>query len=316
MRTQLLKNLHPVLTFVCTFGIVVWTLHGITQSLVHFLFCYFILDLLLFHEIMQIDMMIHHGLAMSLICCSDLENYHDLKHFLLMEVSTPFLVLYRWNIAKTFNRIVFVLSFVYFRIIQIGFLLFQYRFDIHNISVWIACLLYFQNVLWLEKIMRILIINTPMIGRILECLSPYTHFGSILFTKTSSPWVQIALGASSIASYFWHTKRTYCFYLLDLVCLHALSFTINLSYSSNRFSYVSVPFHLMDLIWHSSFHQPLVLLSVGLDVLMIFLFYHPNIMWLFGWIVIGLLLRKQTFGYGSTQTIIHLLISILLSTIS
>ena len=70
---------------------------------------------------MSIDMKLHHGLAMvmsSLAMVYDVEDKY-IQVFLQTEISTTFLVIRNYGIHHFFNEILFLLTFVYFRLYKI-----------------------------------------------------------------------------------------------------------------------------------------------------------------------------------------------------
>jgi hypothetical protein len=248
------------------------------------------------------------------------QPYHaETKTVVLMEISTPFLILCRLHVCQHVNRLLFIGSYVYFRIWQLGQLLFQHRHEVGNYQVWLSFVLYCLNCYWMEIIVRTMFLSTTTIQEKLISLIPYSHGSSflvfLLFQKQYNLLGMTSL-MSSLASYGWHRYKTLNCYLFDLLCFHGLSFLVQWKYvpsSQYYWKVLSLPFHFMDVVFYYS-HRPLWLfLSVGYDVLLVFLFYQHDFLWLLGWLLVFLMLIRQTFGVGGTQTILHLLIAFLFS---
>lgn len=309
---MLTKYNHYYFTLISNVVIVGSTLYiGINTELKIFFIIYLMLDMICFLSFMDSSMIVHHIISISLTFLS--WGHPCTKQVVLMEISTPFLICYRIGFYKYISMIIFILSFFYFRIIQIGLLLYNYRYCIYSVDTWLMFVLYLQNCSWFEKIIRKYLVNDN-IKLFLESISPYTHFCSLL-ALYRVPYISVFVTLSSIASWFWHTYRLLCFYIIDLVCFHLLSFSISIAYvlPKNSLVFLSLPFHIIDVLFYYKCHRLWLLMSLGWDVLMVFIYYKRDVFWLFGWVIIAMINSRQTFGYGSTQSIVHVLIAFLLS---
>jgi hypothetical protein len=110
----------------------------------------------------------------------------------------------------------------------------------------------------------------------------------------------------------WHQKKSLWFYILDLICLHTLSFLISFQNVNSNIVWVSLPFHIADILFYYFHHKLWLFSSIGYDTTIVFLYYKQDFLWLLGWFLIALLITRQTFGHGPTQTIIHTIISLLI----
>lgn len=315
-----LQQHHYHITLLSTFGILGWVYWiGVDPILQQIIMFYFILDLFFFSSLLKPDMVLHHVVSLFLTMFCYQPYRVETKTLVLMEVSTPFLILCRLHVCQNVNRLLFVGSYVYFRIWKFGWLLFQHRYEVKNYKVWLSFVLYCLNCYWMEIIVRTHLFSTMMIQEKLISLVPYSHGSSslvfLLFLKQYN-LLGMTSFMSSLASYWWHCYKTLNFYLWDLVCFHLLSFLVQWKHvpsSQYYWKILSVPFHFMDVMFYYS-HRPLwLLLSVGYDVLLVFFSYQHDFVWLLGWLLVFLMLIRQTFGVGSTQTIIHLLIAYLFS---
>lgn len=310
-----LQILHYQLTFVGTMVILSWVYwFGIDSSLQKILLLYFFLDLGFFFTLMKPDMLLHHILSILLTMFCYQPYDVETQYFILTEVSTPFLVLYRLHVYEKINQILFLVFFFYFRIFQIGQVLIQHRYELEDYRVWLSFFLYCLNCYWLEMIVRHHLVN-HCIKENLKHIVSYSHGISflVLFQKQYN-LVSIMSFFSSLASYLWHQYKTLNFYVIDLLCFHLLSFSIHWNYvpvSLSTYKLVSLPFHIADVVFYYSHHQLWLALSIGYDVSMVFFHYKKDFLWLLGWFIIFLILSRQTFGYGSTQTVVHLLIAYL-----
>lgn len=306
---------HYQVSFISTVGILGWVfLLGVDTTLQVIMMMYFTLDLLFFHNIMKPDMMIHHVLCffISTLCYSSTND--NTRKFIIMEVSTPFLLLCRFHIYEKVNRILFLLSFSYFRIYQIGLVLYHYRYEVSNYIVWLPFILYLLNWYWFEIIIRNHLIR-PIIIKKLSSFTPWSHCLSSLVClyKKEFNIVGVTTMFSSITSYCWHHYNTINYFILDLLCLHGLAMAISWQYASCHYKFLSLPFHIADIFFYYYPHRKwLVVLSIGYDVFIVFFNYKKDFLWLFGWLLMGLFYTKQTFGHGFTQIILHLFIAFLL----
>lgn len=297
-------------TFVSTLIILAWTWWmGLDDCLRYFMITFFITDFVLFYKIIKMDMIIHH--LVSLLMISFYWNDEDTLQLVLTEVSTPFLVMFRLHIWENVNKVLFILTFFYFRIYNLGMLLMKLRYEVEDPAVWLLFVLFSINCWWAEIIVRKLV--PPHVKSMLRKLTPYTHF--LILSSVSSRnhlLTNSCLFVSSIASYLWHQYKTQWWYILDLVCLHSMSFLVSLQHvPSSNVVWVSFPFHVADVLFYYFHHKIWLLSSIGYDVMLVFLYCKKDFLWLLGWLLVALLLSRQTFGYGSTQTVIHMLISLI-----
>lgn len=297
-------------TLVSTLLILGWTWwRGLDDCLRYFMLSFFITDFLFFYKIMRIDMVIHH--IISLLMISFYWNNEDTLQLVLTEVSTPFLIMFRLHIWENINKILFMLTFFYFRIYNLGTLLVKRRYDVDDPAVYLLFLLFLLNCWWSEIIVRKLV--PQRVKTILRKITPYTHFLILsTFSQRNHPLLNFCVVASSMTSYLWYQYKTQWWYILDLVCLHSISFLVSLQHVPLRnLVWLSLPFHIGDVLFYYFHHQYWLLTSIGYDVMLVFLCSKQDFLWLLGWLIIALLVVKQTFGHGPTQTVIHMLISLL-----
>lgn len=303
---MLLLKLQNQKTLVSTILILGWTWWmGLDDYLRYFMIFYFITDFLMFYKIIKIDMIIHH--IISLLMISFYWNHEDTLQLVLTEVSTPFMSMFYLHIWENINKMLFVLTFFYFRIYNLGMLVMKRRYEVDDPAVWLLFLLFSLNCWWAEIIVRKLL--PPRIKTMLRKLTPYTHF---LILSGISSKNHLLMNSCFIASYLWHQYKTQWWYMLDLFCLHSMSFLVSLQHVPLRnFVWLSLPFHIVDVLFYYFHHHYLLLTSFGYDVMLVFFFSKQDFLWLWGWLMMALFLVKQTFGYGPTQTIIHIIISLL-----
>lgn len=320
MTTLQQQTRHYHVTLLSILVILGWVFSvGVNPILQQIIMFYFMLDLFVFSSLLKPDMVLHHVVSLLLIMLCYQPYHVETKTVVLTEVSTPFLVLYRLHVYKNVNRVLFVCFFLYFRIWQLGQLLFQHRYEVADYKVWLLFVLYCLNCYWMEIIVRIYFLSKTTIQEKLISLVPYSHgSSSLVFLLFQKQYNLLGLTSfmSSLASYWWHRYNTLNFYLFDLLCFHLLSFFVQWKYvpsSQYYWKILSVPFHLIDVGFYYSHHPLWLLLSVGYDVLLVFLSYQHDFLWLLGWLLVFLMLMKQTFGIGGTQTILHLFIAYLFS---
>ena len=297
-------------TLVSTILIFVWTWSMVLDyRIMYFMIFFFITDFLFFYKIMRMDMVIHH--IISLLMISFYWNNEDTLQLVLTEISTPFLIMFRLHIWENINKILFMLTFFYFRIYNLGTLLVKRRYDVDDPAVWLLFLLFLLNCSWAEIIVCKLV--PPRVKTILRKITPYTHFLVLSsFSQRNHPLLNFCFVASPMASYLWHQYNTQWWYILDLVCLHSMSFLVSLQHVPLRnLVWLSLPFHVGDVLFYYFHHQYWLLTSIGYDVMLVFLYSKHDFLWLWGWLIVALMLIKQTFGHGSTQAVIHILISLL-----
>jgi hypothetical protein len=305
---MLLLKLKNTTTLVSTLLILGWTWQmGLDDWLRCFMVFYFLIDFILFSNITKTDMVFHH--MVSLLMILFYWNNEDTLQLILTEISTPFLVMFRLHICEDVNKVLFILTFFYFRIYNLGRLLVKRRYETNNPAVWLLFLLFSLNCWWAEIIARKLVPHP--VKTILYKLTPYTHF--LILSCVSSRnhlLMNSSLIASSFASYLWHHYKTPWWYILDLVCLHSISFLYSLQNApSSNLVWVSFPFHVADVFFYYFYHRFWLLSSIGYDVMLVFLSSRQDFLWLLGWLLVALLLSRQTFGQGCTQAVLHLLIS-------
>jgi len=301
----LTKEFHNQQTLVAVTTVLFWTwFNGLDAGLQCFMMLYFIVDLLLFHKVISNDMVFHH--LLSLLMTFFYWDHPDTMRLVLTEISTPFLVFYHLRIGGNLNKLLFILTFFYFRIYNLGILLAERRYEVDNPAVWLLLCLFSLNCYWAEKIIRK--ITPPVVKTVLLQLTPYSHFLTTIATY-HDPYINMFLWLSPLSSFLWHHYQTVFFYILDLFCFHSLSFLIASQYTPMAF--LSLPFHLADILLSPVYHKISLFLSIGYDIIVVFC-YKQDFLWLFGWFLVALVLVKQTFGHGPTQSIIHMLISFLL----
>ncbi len=296
-------------TLVSTILILGWTWSiGLDDYLRYFMIFFFITDFLFFYKIIRMDMIIHH--IISLLMIFFYWNNEDTLQLVLTEVSTPFLIMFRLHIWENINKVLFMLTFFYFRIYNLGTLLVKRRYDVDDPAVYLLFLLFSLNCWWAEIIVRKLV--PQRVKTILRKITPYTHFFMLsMFSQRNHPLLNFCFVASSMASYLWHQYKTQWWYILDLFCLHCMSFLVSLYNVQSNLVWVSLPFHVGDVLFYYFHHQYWLLTSIGYDVMIVFLCSKHDFLWLWGWLIVALLVVKQTFGHGPTQTVIHMLISLL-----
>ena len=247
-------------------------------------------------------MILHHLLSLGMICFH--WHHEECKQLILTEISTPFLVLYHLEIAQTVNKILFVFTFFYFRIYNLYTIVRKRRYEIDHPEIWLFFSFFVLNCWWAEKIVRKLV--PPSVKQMLRQLTPYSHF-LILSCLGENRIRNGFLILSTLASFMWHQYKRVEWYVLDLFCFHSISFLSSLHHVPSNLVWLSIPFHVADVFFFFTYHQLWLLASIGYDVILIFLFLEQDFVWLFGWILIVLLLRKQTLGNGFTQTLVHIL---------
>jgi hypothetical protein len=237
-------------------------------------------------------------------------KHEDTLQLVLTEVSTPFLIMCHLHIWENINKVLFVLTFFYFRIYNLGLLMMKRRYEVDDPAVWLFFVLFLLNCWWAEIIVRKLV--PQRVKTILQKMTPYAHFLILsMFSQSNHSLLNLCFLASSIASYLWHEYKIQWWYLLDLFCLHVMSFLVSLQNVHSDLVWVSLPFHVGDVLFYYFHHQYWLFTSIGYDVMLVFLCLKQDFLWLLGWLIIALLLVKQTFGHGPTQTVIHMLISLL-----
>lgn len=316
MSNKLLLQ-HYQITLFSTIGILGWmSLIGTDPILRIIMMGYFLMDIVFFYKTMKPDMICHHVLSCLLVMFYYQPYDEETTCLLAMEISTPFLILCRLHIYETINRLLFLFFFTYFRIFRIGLLLFRHQDEIYSFPIWLSFLLYLLNWYWFEMIVRHHLVGNRVKEYLIRVV-PYSHYCSSLVILLKKQYHMLGIGLlSSVSSYLWHQYKTMFYYVLDLSCFHLLSFYVNWNYVSTNWKFLSLPFHIMDIISCNNphhQHQLWLCLSVGYDVLMVFYHYNQNFLWLFGWLLVFLMIVKQTFGCGSTQTVCHFLIAILFS---
>lgn len=269
--------------------------------------CYLLMDLLLFYQFLGKDMVLHHVLSLLLAFSFQSRTKEEQLAFLLTEVSTPFLVLYRLGICKNLTKMCFLLSFIYFRVYGLGVVLWKERYSTQDLCVWNGYALWLVNLYWFEIIMRHAIGKDKI--SFLQKITPFSHFLtpciSLFFSKYDIVFWMIGF-FSAFMSYYWHSTKHWYAYVMDLFGLHLLSFAI--SYYATEYSIlslISIPFHMSDVFYYYEYHREFLLLSIGWDVMLVF-YYTNNFMWLCTWIMIAMFNSHQTFGWNSTQCFVHI----------
>jgi hypothetical protein len=299
------KELHNQQTLVAVAIVLSWTWwNGLDAGLRYFMIFYFIVDIMLFYPITSSDMIFHHLLTLLMVFFY--WDDPDAIQLVLTEISTPFLIFYHLRIGGNLNKLLFIMTFSYFRIYNMGLLLVERRHEVVSPTVWLLFLLFSLNCYWAEKIIRK--ITPPFVKTVLLQSTPYSRFLTTLATH-HDPYVRMFLWLSPLSFFFWHHYQTVFFYTLDLFCFHSLSFLIASQYTPMAF--LSLPFHLADILLSRVCHKICLFLSIGYDIILVFC-YKQDFLWLFGWSLVALLLVKQTFGHGPTQSIVHMLIGFLL----
>lgn len=270
------------------------------------LFFYLLYDFVSFYKLFVPDMIVHHILTMLLLTGYHHYPIEDTDTLIRMEVSTPFLVLYKMKVAKQLNKILFLLTFIYFRIYRVGCVAYTHRHDITDVYIWIAYGLWLLNWHWLITILghfreQKIVINT------LNTIVPYTHFLSMLALQKHPALIQWSCLLSSTSSFAYHTTKSSLAFILDRTCLHIWSWMMGVFHTDdNPFMLISLPIHLYDLVvWQ---HPLPLLVSIGWDVVLIFL-SQQDLMWLALWVIISMLYVRQVLGYGTTQALVHLFIA-------
>lgn len=277
-----------------------------------FMMAYFLVDLRLFFRVMSQDMIFHHVLSMVLTY-SYLDQDEEKQLVLLStELSTPFLIMYKLGVARPWTKILFVMTFLYYRIYNLGWLLWKERHHVHDMYVWVAYMLWMLNWHWLELILSRLC--HEKLQTVFFHMTPYTHFLSVFVIQSTNLGVGVMLSSvfSAVASYYWHTTHHWGAFLMDVGLLHTQSFLLAVACVPSLSKWVSLPFHIMDLFAYYYHHNLWVVLSIGLDAANIFL-WKQDLMWMFGWLILGIFYTRQTFGYGNTQSLLHIGIACLLS---
>jgi len=105
----------------------------------------------------RIDMQFHHWLVV-IISVKGIYKAHIpwsfIKAFLETEFSTPFLVLKEYGVRHWANSLLFVCSFVYFRIYKLGIVLFQNSHPLYWYEYGLVYSLYLLNWYWMIKIFQ------------------------------------------------------------------------------------------------------------------------------------------------------------------
>lgn len=306
------KELHCKHALVSTLFIIFWTLCiGLDDTLRKIMLLYFIIDFILFHKMTTMEMCFHHIVAFLMIYFY--WNHVETKQLVLTEVSTPFLVMFQLNIFKNFSKILFILTFFYFRIFHMGLILIRHRYETNDPCVWLFFMLFLLNCYWAEIIIRKKFVRVYLQNS-LQKITPYSHFLSwfVLLYNDNTIYTKTFLLLSPITSYLWHKTKYYWFYILDLMCLHALSFFISFQHVGSGLVFLSLPFHIADYFFYYAHHRLWVMLSIGWDMMLVFLYYKRDFVWLWGWFITALFNTRQTFGYGPTQSIVHICIATLL----
>lgn len=279
-------------TLISTIFILLWTFFmGVKNDLLkNFMILYFITDFLVFYRIIQKDMIFHHIVSLLLIYF----YWHDddTIQLVLTEVSTPFLMLLNLRIYESINRLLFIMTFFYFRIFNMGLVVIKRRYEIENPDSWLVFFLFLLNCWWAEIILRKHLI--PLSAKyLLTKLRPY-------------------LKTFENPSFLLRQLETIWFYITDMACLHILSFSMSIKHNTLKRSILSLPFHIADMMFYDTAYNKVFLFSsIGYDVMLIFLYYKQDLLWLLGFLIITLFNRKQTFGYGFTQKVVYFLIGLL-----
>lgn len=270
------------------------------------LFFYLLYDFVSFYKLFVPDMIVHHILTMLLLTGYHHYPIEDTDTLIRMEVSTPFLVLYKMKVAKPLNKILFLLTFVYFRIYRVGCVAYTHRYDITDVYIWIAYGLWLLNWHWLLTILGHFREQKVLLN-MLNTIVPYTHFLSMLALQKHPALIQGSCLLSCISSFAYHTTKSSLAFALDRTCLHIWLWMMGVFHTDdNPFMLISLPIHLYDLVvWQ---HPLPLLVSIGWDVVLIFL-SQQNLMWLALWIIIGMLYVRQVLGYGTTQALVHIFIA-------
>jgi hypothetical protein len=110
----------------------------------------------------------------------------------------------------------------------------------------------------------------------------------------------------------WHQSRQLWLYATDMTVLHMLSFYISVKHNSLNNALVSFPLHVADLLLYDTCDKIFLFSSIGYDVVLVFLYYKQDFLWLLGWILVALFSSKKTFGYETTHPIVYFLIGLLI----
>ena len=293
------QHLWSCLIAMAVMFVIFHTCHSATP---YFLFVYLLYDFILFYPFFLPDMVVHHVLTMLLLTGYYHYETSETNKLLSMEVSTPFLVLHKLGILKPITKILFLLTFVYFRIYQVGQLAYTHRYETMDIHIWLMYALWLLNWHWMLTIISHFR-NQKKIVAILDALVPYTHFFSVLALKQYPFLVQGACLLSAISSFTWHTTKTPCSLTLDRMFLHTWSWIMSVYHTDHSpLTIVSLPFHYGAIT--TKHHRELTMVSIGWDVFLIF-HHQQNLMWLAAWVITGMLYVREVVGYGTTQALVH-----------
>jgi len=274
-------------TFISTLFILSWAFFvGINDVLKNFMLLYFITDFLIFYRIIRADMVFHHIISLMLIYFFWQDDY-DTRQLVLTESSTPFLMLLNLCIFKNFNKALFIMTFFYFRIFNMGLVLIKRRHDIKNFETWLLFKLFLLNCWWAEIILR-----KHLFPLLIKYISPKV----VPFLTSFNNHKQNSL---------WRQSRKLWVYTTDMACLHVLSFYISIKHNKLNRALVSLPLHVADLLFYN---KVFLFSSIGYDIMLVFMCYKQDFLWLLGWILVALFNHKKTFGYGTTQPILCFLV--------
>lgn len=304
-------TLHNIKTLVSTLMALVWIwVVGLDNYLRYYLLSYFATDFMFFYSAMRRDMILHHMVSLAMILFY--WGHEQTTGLILTEVSTPFLALFKLHIWEDVNKVLFLVTFFYFRIYHIGSVLVANHDKVDDPAAWLIFVLYLLNCWWAEMIVRKLAPRS--LKTMLNKLTPYTHFATLYnLSPKNPPWLNLAFLTSSLSSYLWHQYKIQWWYMLDLFGLHSLSFLFSLRTVSSPWVWLSLPLHVADVLFYYTHHRLWVFPSIAYDVMLISFSDKGGFVWLLGWFWVALLLIRQTFGSGSTQAVVHLLVGSLLA---
>lgn len=293
MRVSKQHHLWSCLLGMTIFFLIFHTYHSATP---YYLFFYLLFDFIVFYPLFSKDMIVHHILTMLLLTGYDKYEVNDSNKLLSMEVSTPFLVLYKMGVWKRVTKLLFLMTFVYFRIFQVGQVAHTYRHDVMDVHIWLVYALWLLNWHWMLTIIGHFR-NEKRMVKVLDAVVPYTHFFSVVASRGSVQWVCLL---SAISSFAWHTTKTPTALKLDRCFLHVWSWWMSVCHTNlSPLVLASLPFHLG--VMTVKHYRELTLVSIGWDVLLIFL-HQLNLMWLAGWVIAGMMYVREVVG---AQVLVH-----------
>jgi len=279
-------------TLISTLFIILWmNFMGITDVLKNFMLLYFITDFLVFYKIIRKDMICHHILSLLLIYLYWHDDHTTTKKLVMTECSTPFLMMLNLHIFETINKALFISTFFYFRIFNMWLILVERRYEIENFETWLFFMLFLLNCWWSEIILR-----KHLIPLSVKYIIPHPIIRKL----------------DKNTSFLWHQSRQLWLYSTDMAVLHMLSFYISIKHNSLNNALVSFPLHIVDLLFYDTCDKIFLFSSIGYDVVLVFLYYKQDFLWLLGWILAALFNSKKTFGYETTHPIVYFLIGFLI----